>query len=276
MNGQTQHTLEREGCTLYYWLDGPTDAPLVVFTHGATLDHRMFDAQVAAIAPPYRTLTWDVRGHGQSQPMGRPFSIATVVADLIAILDQIGVAQATFVGHSMGGALVQELVFRHPDRVTALVVLGSTCITMPRSTLDMAVLRAIPTVLRLYPMRLYQQQMARAITLRPEVTDYALGAMQQVAPREFMPVWSEVMQCLHPEPGYRITRPLLVAYGDHDTRRKLFDAQAPRWQARDPACRSAVIPNAGHNANQDNPDYFNRLLLEFLAEHAPAPAAAPR
>jgi pimeloyl-ACP methyl ester carboxylesterase len=60
----TQLVLEREGCTLHYWLAGPKDRPLVVLTHGATMDHRMFVAQVAALAPHHRVLTWDVRGRG--------------------------------------------------------------------------------------------------------------------------------------------------------------------------------------------------------------------
>ena len=41
---------------------------------------------------------------------------------------------------------------------------------------------------------------------------------------------------------------------------------APDWAARDPESRYIVIPGAGHNANQDNPTFFNRLLLEFLDE----------
>lgn len=264
---QIEYTCERLGCTLHYWLSGPADAPLVVFTHGATLDHRSFAAQIAPVATHYRTLCWDVRGHGRSQPLGTPFSMATAVADLLAILDQLGVEQATFVGHSMGGAILQDLVFRHPQRVRALVIIGCSCITLPRSRAAMTALRALPLILRLYPYHLYKAQMARSFALRPEVASYAMEAMNQVARQDFMPIWTEVMQCLHPEPGYRIEQPLLVAYGDHDTRRRLFAAQAPIWTARDPASQHVVIPNAGHNAHQDNPEFFNQLLRDFLATH---------
>lgn len=71
----TQHVLERAGCPIHYWLTGPEERPLVVFTHGATIDHREFDPQVPVVAEEYRVLTWDVRSHGQSRPAREAFSI---------------------------------------------------------------------------------------------------------------------------------------------------------------------------------------------------------
>ncbi|NDJ61253.1 MAG: hypothetical protein GYB67_09020, partial [Chloroflexi bacterium] len=53
--------LERDGTAIHYWLAGPETAPLVTFTHGALMDHRMFLPQVAALVPEYRVLVWDVR-----------------------------------------------------------------------------------------------------------------------------------------------------------------------------------------------------------------------
>ena len=65
----THHQIARS-TTLHYWLAGPTDRPLVVFTHGGRMDHRMFEPQLADIARHYRVLLWDMHGCGQSQPMG--------------------------------------------------------------------------------------------------------------------------------------------------------------------------------------------------------------
>jgi pimeloyl-ACP methyl ester carboxylesterase len=122
----TQHVLERVGCTLHYWLTGREDRPLVVLSHGATMDHRMFAAQVAALAPHYRVLFWDVRGHGLSQPLNEDFSLRQAVADLLALLDHLGYERAALVGHSMGGYISQELAFLQPERVTALVTIDCT------------------------------------------------------------------------------------------------------------------------------------------------------
>ena len=96
----TPHILERDGCTLHYWLAGPEERPLVVLTHGATMDHRMFVAQAEALTSHYRVLYWDVRGHGLSQPLNEDFSLRQAVADLLALLDRIGYERAALVGHS--------------------------------------------------------------------------------------------------------------------------------------------------------------------------------
>src|SRR5512140_3516200 len=117
----TEGTLEREGCCLHYWTGGRSEAPLVVFTHGATVDHHEWDATLPLVAERYHWLAWDVRGHGLSRPA--PFDLALAVDDLLAILDQLKVKEAVFVGHSMGGNLGQELVFHHPERVKAMVCL---------------------------------------------------------------------------------------------------------------------------------------------------------
>ncbi|MFC1466265.1 MAG: alpha/beta fold hydrolase [Candidatus Brachytrichaceae bacterium NZ_4S206] len=66
----SEHILLRDGCPLHYWVGGAVGRPLIAFLHGATMDHRMFNAQVETLAPYYRVLTWDARGHGRSRPMG--------------------------------------------------------------------------------------------------------------------------------------------------------------------------------------------------------------
>src|SRR5437764_7743170 len=119
----TAHMFENRGCLLHYWLSGPQAAPLVVFTHGAAMDHGVWDGIVPLVAEHYRVLTWDVRAHGLSRPTKEPFTIQRATEDLLALLDHVGYADATFIGHSMGGNIGQEVVFSHPERVKALVML---------------------------------------------------------------------------------------------------------------------------------------------------------
>ena len=68
----SERTLLRDGCPLHYWVGGPVERPLLLL-HGATMDHRMFNAQVEAFVSDYRLLVWDARGHGQSQSIGAAF-----------------------------------------------------------------------------------------------------------------------------------------------------------------------------------------------------------
>jgi pimeloyl-ACP methyl ester carboxylesterase len=89
--------------------------------------------------------------------------------------------------------------------------------------------------------------------------------------REFVTIWSAVMRCVHPEPGYRIEQPLLLTHGEHDNLGLgAIKQHMVAWAARDPNCRYVIIPNAAHNPHQENPDFFNPLLLQFLREYVPA------
>ncbi|MBA4385554.1 MAG: alpha/beta hydrolase, partial [Anaerolinea sp.] len=94
-----EFVLERENYSIHYWLSGPEKSPLVVFTHGATIDHHEWDATLSIVAEKYRVLTWDMPDHGLSRPA--PFSMAAAKDDLIALLDVIHVDQAILVGHSL-------------------------------------------------------------------------------------------------------------------------------------------------------------------------------
>ncbi len=74
----------------------------MVMTHGATIDHRMFNAQVEALSTNYMVLVWDVRGHGLSRPLPKGFRLEDCADDLVAILDCLGAGQAFLAGQSMG------------------------------------------------------------------------------------------------------------------------------------------------------------------------------
>jgi pimeloyl-ACP methyl ester carboxylesterase len=84
--------------------------------------------------------------------------------------------------------------------------------------------------------------------------------------QDFMQVFMATFKCLHYEPGYQITKPTLLLVGDHDTMGNIRKV-APHWAARD-HCQYHVIAGAGHCANLDNPDDFDRLVLAFLQVHA--------
>lgn len=266
--------LERAGCPIHYWLSGPEDAPLIIFSHGATMDHRMFDAQVPAVADRYRLLTWDLRGHGRSRPIGdigAGLLMRDLVEDLLALLDHLGYRRASLVGQSLGGSLAQEVVFARPDRVDTLAVVGAACNTIEHPRRDRIALRLSPVLFKLWPEDDLRQRTARDISVRPEVQEYAYNAIRQLTKEDILKVWNAVTDSVHHEPGYRIEHPLLITHGEHDDAGNIRDT-SPQWAARDPRSRYVVIPDAGHNANQDNPEFFNELLTDFLDEFIPGNA----
>ncbi len=265
----TQQILDQDGCPIHYWLTGPEDGPAVVFSHTGFVDHTMFESQVALLTPHYRILTWDMRGHGLSQPLGGTLSYQNAANDLVALLDHLEIEQAILAGVSMGGCAAQEVVFHHPKRVSALVLAGCPCVTIaaPKSVIFMS--RIFLGIAHLLPENILKHQIANSTNTTvpstvPAVRAYIRESAKQISKQTVVAMYRAVLNGFHDEPGYQINHPFLLMHGDHDS--PPIQAQAPLWAKRDSNCRYKIIPEAAHNANQDNPAVFNQLLQDFLVE----------
>lgn len=127
-------TVPREGCRIHACEAGPSSAVAVVMHHGATADHRMFNAQVyPLLTAGYRVVVMDGRGHGASRPMQATPTIRDYADDFLAVLDNRGIDRAVYLGQSLGADVSQHAINRSPERCRGLVVVGSTLISMPVS-----------------------------------------------------------------------------------------------------------------------------------------------
>ena len=264
----TEKVLERKGCPLHYWEDGEKDQPLVVFIHGACVDHHSFDLILPAIAARYHVITLDNRGHGLSQPMGELYTTPLAVDDVLALLDAVGSEKAVFVGHSNGTYIAQELAFRCPQRVLGLALLDGTCITWVRPAFEKWLVDTSPVWFKLWPFENLKKTSANMMANKQEGKDYIYRAYSQLSRANFITLWSGIVRCLHAEPDYVIQAPLLLMHGDNDTAGDIKKI-CPLWAARTPGCQYVVIPDAGHMATFDNPEFINQKLLEFLEKTVP-------
>jgi len=103
---------------------GTGGGPLL-FLHGFLMDQSLFDPQVAVLASRYRCIRFDARTFGQTQWDGQPFSLYDTAADAVALLDHLGIQQATIIGMSQGGYAALRLALRYPERVKALVLMST-------------------------------------------------------------------------------------------------------------------------------------------------------
>ena len=109
------------GVRLYWELTGDGGDPLVL-VHGSWVDHHTWDAVVPLLSRSFRVLTYDRRGHSQSERADSPGSIREDVADLAALIEELRLAPAHIVGSSMGGSIVLRLAGERPDLFRSLIV----------------------------------------------------------------------------------------------------------------------------------------------------------
>ena len=106
------------------YADTGGDGPVVVLSHGFLMDQSMFAPQVKAVAPEFRMMTWDQRGHGGTPARG-PFSYWDSARDLLALLDHLGVQRAVLGGMSQGGFVSLRAALLAPGRVRGLILIDT-------------------------------------------------------------------------------------------------------------------------------------------------------
>ena len=109
-----------------YDLTGPDDAPVVVLIHGLGLTRESTWKPIARLlAGPFRVLSYDLLGHGESALPQGEVSLTALSEQLIALMDELGIERAALVGFSLGGMINRRVAMDHPGRVSALSILNS-------------------------------------------------------------------------------------------------------------------------------------------------------
>jgi len=256
---------ENDRGKVYYEVHGEGTAPVVVFSHGICMDHRTFIPQVEAMKNRYRVIIWDMPYHGRSSPLDYRTPFTVTAADLIVkLLDHTGTDQAILVGQSLGSFVTQQAVHKYPDRVKATVHLGGGPLYPGYTPLLKLLNPLISLFITLYPERSVFKAFASHRALKPETRAY----MEQVAAGTGKKVLNHITRELLrdmvkglPEPS---KEPMLLLHGDHEA--SFVKRMLQRMNQNNPHSRLAVVKNAHHIANQDNPEEFNQILLSFLDE----------
>jgi len=257
-----ERVVTRGSVELHLWTGGPESGPVVVLTHGGSMDHRMWEKQVSVLSPRYRVLTYDMRGHGLSVCGPSEFSPRAAAEDLVAILDAVEVEDAVLVGHSLGGTISQVVALEHPQRVRAFAGIGCACITMRPSLAMRVFARFGPAMARRRGPARMREDTAKRAGVTVETQEYARLAAGAMDDEMFEAQASVSFGDYANVPGYHIGVPLLLLRGAKDGYGFLLSS-APKWARRDGG-EFVLVPNAAHNAGQDNPEFVNDRLIRFL------------
>lgn len=241
--------VERGGARL--WTASYGDGPPVLLLHGGFGSAGNFAYQVPAlVAAGYRVLVMDTRAHGRSSWGSAPLGYRVFAEDALAVLDHWRIAQAAIVGWSDGADTGLMMALTRPERVAGLVFFA--CNVDPTGTK--------PFVMTDMIGRFFGRIVADYEALSPTPTDFAalqdrLQAVQASEPN------------LSTADLAGVAAPVLSLIGDGD---EFITLEHPRSiAARIPGARFELMAGVSHFAPLQDPELFNRAVLDFLAETLP-------
>jgi pimeloyl-ACP methyl ester carboxylesterase len=251
-------TLQRGGVQVAYdVVPGPADATPLLLTHGYGANRAMWRPNLAALAATRTVVTWDIRGHGQTDSPQDPqlYSHQHTVDDMVAVLDACGIPVAVVGGLSLGGFMSLELYRAHPDRVCCLLLFD----TGPGFKKDGS-RQAWNEYARRTAERLERDGAAALSSPGVALTPGDAAGLARAARGMLVQHDAGVIRSL-PD----IAVPTLVLVGADDVK---FLAAA-HYMARVIAnAEEVTLPGAGHTANIDQPGAFNAAVADFLARRA--------
>jgi 3-oxoadipate enol-lactonase len=259
--------LSLNGRRIAYDLIGSETAPVVCFTHSLAADGGMWAEQIPSLlAAGFRVLRLDMRGHGGSEPLPRPYTMSQLAGDIAAALGALEISRVHYIGLSIGGMIGQAFALEHGDRLISAM----WCDTLPASPqgAEAAWAERISTV-----------QAARSLAPLADATveRWLTDDFKRRSPNRWKQIRETVaattpdgyLGCADAILGFDFTPrlaslrvPLLVVCGDQDP-------GTPPEQNRKiaglvPGARYEPVANAKHFPNVEDPDAFNRIMIGWL------------
>jgi pimeloyl-ACP methyl ester carboxylesterase len=255
-----------DGAKIAWESDGATDAPAVLLVMGLAWPAASWYRQVPALAERYRVIRLDNRGAGRTGDVpGAPYTVETMAADCLAVLDEAGVDQAHVVGISMGGLMAQELALTTPERVRSLCLMathpGITHAVLNPDAMEMLQKRATMT-----PAEAAEASIpfnyGPATTRERIEEDWAVRFPLAASNEGYLAQAMGTSQWSGYDRQPSITTPTIVVHGEIDRLVPLENGQI--LADRIPGAELVVVPGANHVLTTDESEQVNKILLDWL------------
>jgi pimeloyl-ACP methyl ester carboxylesterase len=234
------------GLRLYYETHG-SGRPLVLLHGGLMTIDLNFGPLLAPLAERRQVIAVELQGHGRTADTGRPMTIEALAGDVVALLDQLGVAQADLFGFSLGGLVAYAVALGEPTRVGKLIVASADAHRPPgRESVP-------PSGDRLPTQADFQAMRDAYAAVAPDPAHFEEFAARESALVHEFPGWSDELRSLR--------APTLLIFGDRDFSPlpdavELFELL--------PDAQLAVLPGSTHVGLTRRPGEMLVLITSFL------------
>ena len=252
---------------LYWEEHGQADGPALILSSGLGGSAAYWAPNLEALAADHRVILYDHRGTGRSErELAFNVSVEDMAGDVLALMDGLGIASATLVGHAAGGVIGLALALAAPDRLGGLVVINGwsrpdphfarcfeTRLALLRGTGVRAFIRA--QALFLYPARWISANDARLVIEEAQQLQHFQGAPNVEARIAALTAFDVDARLAE------IGTPTLLIAADDDM---LVPASCSELLAEGLADASLELMTGGHACNVTEAEYFNRILRDWL------------
>jgi len=246
-------------------IEGRDGVPWLTFGNSHATDLALWDGQVERLKDRFRILRYDTRGHGGTEASEGEYDFDLLTMDVVALWDALGIARSHFVGLSLGGTTGIELALRYPDRVASLAACDCRCHATPEFAASWDA--RMETARRDGMEALVEPTLQRWFTpsfreRNPPALEKVRGMIRRTSVAGYVGC-AEALKRIDCEPRlFAIRCPTLFVTGDKDP-------SAPpdlvrQWQGLVPGSCLALIDDAAHIANVENPEGFDAALEAFL------------
>jgi pimeloyl-ACP methyl ester carboxylesterase len=258
------------GLRIYYEVAG--EGRPLVFVHANPFDHRMWLHQVAHLSPYYRVVSVDLRGYGRSDKPESPFTLADMAADVVGVCETEAITSAIFCGCSVGSGISLMIGLDHPEMAEALILVGGNSrgsANVARRVLDLTK----TTDLSGYLHRYIRELVAPDFPGTPRGR-WLLGLFTENAHTLSGKCLAQIHLARNAaDMSGRLSTlevPTLVVNGAHDNSLAAGTETARRIQD----ARHVVLPGTGHACPIEDPESFDKAMIDFLAANGLWPGAA--
>ena len=241
---------------LYYELHG--EGKPIVFSHGWLEDCSIWDSQVEHFAKKYAVILYDHRGHGRSdKPIG-DYSVQALSNDLYSLMQKLKLERATLVGFSLGGMAAIIFALEHPDKVSKLVLVGTTA---KMTLFPLLIVRVLRYVL---PYKTVARNVCKRRFYKPSkqiVEDELVRAMRvdSYAAYECLKEFTKNYDVRDRVREMEV--PTLIIVGEKDK----INLEASRYLNREiKGSELRIVPSSGHTVMVEKSEEFNQILEEFI------------
>ncbi|MEM9055381.1 MAG: alpha/beta hydrolase [Pseudomonadota bacterium] len=236
--------------------------PVLVFLHGAGVDHELWAPQVEAFSKDYHLIVPDLPGHGTVPVVD---SVEEMAEHVRTQIHRSGLQEYSVIGLSMGGMVALEMAQRWPDEVTHLAMIESVP-NVTQNPFLRALIGVIVGLLRIISPKLLASMPARSMGAETaEAGAYVKRAIRQMQAENVYRVMKAALAYDGRAGMAKLDLPTLIMVGEKN---KATHKRAKAMAEEITNSRFVMIPKAGHIANRDGASFVNSELAKlFESKH---------